>query len=169
MAKRPVLVLLGAVVLLAAVTWILSRILIPHHEPPEYTFWYDTGTRRLFPASPMHQPPIPAPSGADGVRAFVFSATGNCNDTGRLAIGYLLTLPVASRVSVPIDAAIADGLIRREHGTGWVRASSKEGEMVLAQFRNREPCLEYRRRRTPIRRQSGLSDSDTLDLERDRR
>ena len=60
------------------------------------TFWYyDTNTKKLFPAAREATPPIAAPSDAgkdtkSGVRAWVYSCS-SCSDASSQFIGYMIT------------------------------------------------------------------------------
>lgn len=65
-------------------------------------YFYDLGTGSLFVAPNTEVPPITAPSGKMGVRAYVYSC-GDCGDEAQRFIGYLETYtPEAQRTMLAL-------------------------------------------------------------------
>lgn len=91
--KDLIKLVIAAVALLVGVGLIVARGGGPDRRGvpgPEAHFYYDLDTGELFTESVTRTPPITAPSGGEGVRAFVFTC-GQCASS-QLVIGYLQKL-----------------------------------------------------------------------------
>jgi len=91
MRKQTLKIGLAAAALVVGVgliTWSLTRPNpLRQGRAPKEHFFYDVNDGELFAASAGEIPPIEAPSGGEGVRAYVY-ACGRCTEA-RLQIGYL--------------------------------------------------------------------------------
>jgi WD40 repeat protein len=112
-------------------------------------FWYDEGTKMLFGELPTEYPPIVAPSGAEGVRAYVYTDS-TCDDASGRYIGYFEKYPDPKAVAQAVDmisrALLHDQrLLRRPDSAEWVVANSVEGLAILDDFAplSENACFQY--------------------------
>ena len=159
MGKNPVVTVMSVIVATVAVIVLIFAVtrIINHLRPARagtqmYVFWYDTGKRKLYPGALADVPPVRLPSGAEGVRAYVF-AERDCSDPNDRFIGYLekhldvnrdvlmgrLTMSGGSRTEL-----LQERLVRApEEGSLWVKIGSPEGQRLLAVSLARKHCPEY--------------------------
>ena len=151
MGKNPVVAVIAAIVLVVAVIWIAKSVFNIGTTPtPGQTFWYDTGSNKLYGVAGNEEPPMPAPSGSEGVRAVVF-AKGSCDKASDRYIGYLEKHddPEAAKAApTAMEKAqfMAKRDVRLEKGTTWVKADSDEGWEILEQYsppNTPQRCMEY--------------------------
>ena len=156
MGNNPAVAIIAAIVLIVAVVWIASSVFNiggGGGGPSDDTFFYDTQTKKLFGALPTEVAPIEAPSGAEGVLAYVFKKKGgDCKNADDRFIAYLWRHPDPEAVKAAVGA-IERGLImnqadvRREDESDWVPRDSAEGDEIIREFPDdsRDRCMEYRR------------------------
>jgi len=90
-AQSKKLFLAIGLILVAAVIFVIGRVRRPGHAIVG-EMYYDLGSRELFVGPSDVLAPIEAPSGGEGVRAFVF-ACGQCADPFKGEIAYLVKYP----------------------------------------------------------------------------
>ena len=88
MGNNPVLVVVAVVILAVAIVLIAWNMGGNPPPPQGSRSFYDEGTKELYPFAKQEWPPVKAPSGQDGVKAFVYSCT-DCEDKSSRFIGYL--------------------------------------------------------------------------------
>ena len=107
--------------------------------------WYDTGTGRLYGAKGELLAPMPAPSGAEGVKAIVCTRGSPENKADRF-IAYLEKYTPQGRAQMqavqqehPGDfieqmtrIAAEEKLVKAAQGGQWVPAGSAEGKAVMS-------------------------------------
>ena len=76
--------IVAVLLLIVAMTWIVSNTGGPVSPYGEEDFFYDVNTGQLFSASIGEYPPVVAPSGGEGVKAKVFSCT-DCDSSPKIA------------------------------------------------------------------------------------
>lgn len=110
-------------------------------------WFYDVQTGELFVYAGAEPAPVTAPSGGEGVQAFVF-ACGECTESNR-RIGYLEKYTpegLAYLKNSPLDEeGAADpgylvGHITEDGSILWVKSGSAQGRMITEQYRGR--CQE---------------------------
>jgi len=109
-------------------------------------YYYDIGDGQLFTALSNEIPPIDAPSGKQGVRAYVF-ACGDCANESERFIGWMeMYTPDAKRImtSPPTEAENMDAfeVMERGHlvsadGRNWVSANGEQGFQVMESMQSR--------------------------------
>lgn len=121
--------------------------------------WYDTGTSKLYGQTELSAiPPVKAPSGEEGVRAFVFSCT-NCSDKSSQFIAYLEKYAPEARAEyeklrssedMPARAAAQQNtMVRGEDDTEWVERMTDEGQAIIFSAADQcapspaQPCTTY--------------------------
>ena len=141
MGKNPIVAVVAVIVVVVAVIFMFrgggGKDL---SSSVAQTNWYDTGTGELYGVTPTGNefPPMPAPSGKDGVMAYVFSCT-SCTDKGSRFIGYLekytdedkAALADRSGPAGARHAIMNNSQVRGEEDTEWVSISSAEGADVV--------------------------------------
>jgi len=154
MGKNPVVAIIAVIVLIVAIVMIARSMSGDSGAVQKVgdVFWYDTGSNQLY-GAPMDIPPLKAPSGSDGVIAYVF-AKGSCDNAADRSIAYLETNPDRDAIMnaagmeerIPL---MEQRLVRREGDTEWVEANSDEGAAILAEAaaarQDGVACLEYRK------------------------
>jgi len=154
MGKNSVVAIIAVIILIAAIVLIARNMSggFGSGETFGHVFWYDTGSKELY-GAPAALPPITAPSGSEGVTAYVF-AKGSCDNAGDRFIVYLEKYPDKEAVMnaptmVERAPLMEQRLIRREDDADWVEASSDEGVAILAEAdaagQNGVACPEYRK------------------------
>ena len=160
MGKNSVVGVIAAIVLIVAIVMVARSMSGSSGEQTVATtdvlttdvFWYDTGSKELY-GAPLDLPPLKAPSGSDGVIAFVF-ATGSCDNAADRFIACLMTYADREAVMTAADmetrrALMEKRLVRRETDASWVEASSPEGKAILEEAdkaqQNGVPCRRYRK------------------------
>lgn len=146
--RNSAIVTIGAVVvlILSLGTIILSQGGRAPVRPVD-VYYYDVGTGDLFQEKNTLIPPISAPSGKPGVRAYVF-ACGDCGDDSKRFIGWLeMYTPDAKRImtSPPTEAENMDAFEVMERGhlisvpgnNEWVSMSSEEGFEIMDSIQNK--------------------------------
>ena len=152
MGKNPVAAIVAVIILIVAVVMIAKSMSGGSAVQGGDTdaFWYDTGSKELY-GGPHDIPPLKAPSGSDGVRAYVFAST-SCDKAGDRFISHLETNPDReahlNARSIEERVALAGAqMIRREADADWVTADSDEGRAILQETfeagQNNVPCLKY--------------------------
>ncbi|MFG0249166.1 MAG: hypothetical protein ACF8OB_09795 [Phycisphaeraceae bacterium JB051] len=125
-------------------------------------YFMDTADGSIFTAKSDQLPPITAPSGKHGVRAFVF-ACGDCGDEANRFIGWLETYTPEAKKAIyqPVTGPeggmakfemIENGhLIAAPDSTGvWIKANSKDGFMLMDKIQGKcgnqapKPCFPGR-------------------------
>ena len=153
MGKNPVVAIIAVIILIVAIVMI-ARSMSGGSGSADYgeLFWYDTGSKQLY-AGPHEMPPIKAPSGSEGVQAYVF-AKSSCDNASDRFIVYLEKFPNKKAIMNASgmeerNALMAKRLIRRENDAEWVEANSDEGAAITAEvMAARETgvlCAEYRK------------------------
>lgn len=110
--------------------------------------FYDEGTRQIYPHFKTSQlPPVEAPSGKEGVRAFVYSC-GDCSDRSSHFIAYLQKHTAADKRALAATfsggdtgarvAVMGRRLIRRVSDTRWVEHASAAGQAIVTAVG--QPC-----------------------------
>ena len=130
MGKNPVVAVI-ALVVLAVALFIIIRTLGGGggtRGNPSDAFWYDLQTGKLFPHEGAVSP-IEAPSGGQGVRAYVF-ACKSCDDDNDRFIGYLERYTAEGKRIFEAEqaknnpmarmAAMSHLEVRREKDTEWL-------------------------------------------------
>ena len=129
MTRNPVVAVVAVVVLIVALFIILRQFGTGTRGNPSDAFWYDVEKKTLFPHEGVISP-IEAPSGGQGVRAFVY-ACKSCDDDNDRFIGYLqryteegkqyLETELAKERPDPMARMTANAYleIRREDDTEW--------------------------------------------------
>ena len=131
MVKNPVVAAVAVIVLVVALYIILRQVGLGGRGNPSDAFWYDVDKGVLFPHEGATSP-IEAPSGGEGVRAYVFACT-SCDDDSDRFIGYMERYtPEGKRIlaeeeaKAPTErnpmarmAAMPHLEIRRETDTEW--------------------------------------------------
>ncbi len=155
MGKNPVVAIIAVIILIVAIVLIAKNMSGDSGgvQRSGDGFWYDTGSKKLFGASSIEMPPIKAPSGSEGVLAYVF-AKGSCDNASDRSIVYLEKYP--DRDAIMKAASIEDRmpllakrLVRRENDADWVEASSEEGAAIIAEGtaarQSGKQCTEYKK------------------------
>ena len=132
-----------AVVLLLISLGVIIMTLTPNNPSRIVDVYFmDTADEVLFTATSDQLPPITAPSGKEGVRAFVFSC-GDCGDKASQFVGWLETYTAEAKaaISAPMDdpeAGMANyELIENGHmvcdpvSKRWVMANSEQGFNIM--------------------------------------
>ena len=140
MGKNPVVAVVAVIVIIVAVIFMLRGGGDDRSSDVPQANWYDTGTNELYGVKSADTgfPPMPAPSGKDGVMAHVFSCTG-CTDKGSRFIGYLEKYTDEDKAAMADPnappgarhAIMGSSLVRGEEDTEWVTQSSPEGFAIL--------------------------------------
>jgi hypothetical protein len=133
-------------------------------QPPSHrtvaVFFMDTADGSLFIEQSDQLPPIKAPSGKDGVRAFVFSC-GDCGDASQQFIGWLETYTHEAKKAIETPADPKTGMDNYEvvenghmvaspESKQWVKANSEAGFKIMDSIMNRckdgapKPCFPGR-------------------------
>ena len=149
MGKNPIVAVIAVVILIVAAVLIIKNMGGLDTGPTGSSTWYDTGTGELYGAEAGQIPPMPAPSGKEGVGAAVF-ADGSCDDKADRFIGFLHKYTdkgkadlEATQAKIPVDQAemtrIAreEKLVKREKDEEWVVAGTEEGAAIIAEASNR--------------------------------
>jgi hypothetical protein len=154
MGQNPIVALGAGVLLIVALIWIVMNVFDINIGGPEGAsddvFWYDEGESELYGALPNQYGPIVAPSGGDGVRAYVFT-NSTCEDDRY--IGYLEKYSDPEKMkgaSDMITRALLEQarLLRRPDSQEWVFAGeSEEGQQIQADYPNpmgsKNACPQY--------------------------
>lgn len=149
MAKRSSIQLLASALMLGVAGYFVWSYLQENRDPTPQIYFYDLSDRKLFTGSQDAVPPIPGldGEGEDGVRAIVFSPTGDCE--GDRQIAYLekyspqlkgefeaakanpgQDLPRMSR-----SAAQGHTFVRRVDETTWHPVNTEEGGRIMGEWR----------------------------------
>lgn len=151
---NPLLGVVVVVVLLGSAAAIMAR---RNGAPPApafaQTWFYDLGTGELFAADNQH-PPIPAPSGAEGVRAMIY-ACGDC-DPATWTPAYLETLTPQAKVAMQQpdetieqnrarSAAMTTGRLiaawpEKGQKPAWVSSNTPDAAAIVSRAAN--PCSD---------------------------
>ena len=140
MGKNPVVAIVAVIIIIVAIIFMFRGGGTDRSSTIPEANWYDTGTNELYgvASTGIDFPPIPAPSGKDGVIAHVFSCTA-CTDKGSRFIGYLEKYSdedkaaLADRSGPPgaRHAIMNNSLVRGEEDTEWVSKLSPEGQGLV--------------------------------------
>ena len=145
MAKNPVVAAIAVIVLVVALFFILRQLGLGTRSDPAEAFWYDVDKGVLFPHVGAVSP-IEAPSGGEGVRAFVF-ACNSCDDDNDRFIGYLERYSEEGKGIIEDGVANNDQLssrmramehheVRRQADADWY-LSSEEIDAIKAEIKKR--------------------------------
>ena len=149
MGKNPVVAIVAVIILIVAIIMI-AKSMSPGGGGVEQgetrAFWYDTGTNKLY-GAPPDVPPLPAPSGSEGVSAFVF-AQGSCDNASDRFIGYLEKFPNRDAIMAAQGAfermpLMEEALIRGEDDEDWVLKHSPAGADIMAASQGLNQCFTY--------------------------
>jgi hypothetical protein len=162
MNQNSAVVTIIAVVLLLVSLGVIIMTLTPKNPARVVDVYFmDTSDGSLFVDKSDQLPPVAAPSGKDGVRAFVFSC-GDCGDEASRFVGWLETYtPDAKKaISAPSDNPEAgmDNYEVVENGhmvcdpvsKKWVMANSEQGFKIMDMIQNKcgteapKPCFPGR-------------------------
>ena len=144
MGRNPVVTVIAVIVLIVAVIFIIRGV-TDRPIPVGLATWYDTGTNKLYGAKPDLVPPMPAPSGSEGVRAII-AARGSCYKEADRFIAYLEKYTDDGKVQFkevqqehPPDflaqmtrISMEERLVRREQDDQWFPADSVEGQAIMS-------------------------------------
>ena len=145
MGRNPVVTVIAVIVLVFAVLFIIRRCVTKSPLPFRLASWYDTGTGEFYYAQPGLVPPIPAPSGSEGVRAII-AARGSCYKEADRFIAYLEKYTDDGKVQFkevqeehPPDfiaqmarISMEERLVRTEEDDQWFLVSSVEGQDITS-------------------------------------
>ncbi len=125
-------------------------------------YFMDTADGSIFTDKSDQLPPITAPSGKHGVRAFVF-ACGDCGDEANRFVGWLETYTPEAKKAIETPAAGPEGgmanyelvenghLVASPDSNGkWIKANSKDGFMLMDKIQGKcgnqalKPCFPGR-------------------------
>ena len=160
MGKNPVVAVIAAIVLIVALIFIFKQMGGGGGVgSPQDAYWYDLDTGELFGHKNV-TPPVPAPSGGEGVRAHVY-ACNDCNDKTDRFISFLERYTEEGKKFLEKEQAAgtnpmfrAEALqyseVRREEDTEWVSGANMEETIaVRAQYETRcggkpaKPCFVF--------------------------
>ena len=148
MGRNPVVALIAVIILIVAIIMIAKNMSgggggVGASETR--VFWYDTGTNKLF-GAPPNISPIEAPSGSNGVSAFVF-ASGSCDNAGDRFIAYLEMFPNKDAIMAAQGfermPLMEEALVRGVDDEDWVLKNSLEGAEVMAGGQGLLQCVTY--------------------------
>lgn len=140
MGKNPVVAVIAVIILLVAVFFIFKQMGLGGggYGSAKDAYWYDVDTGELFGHAAV-LPPIEAPSGGEGVRAYLF-ACNDCDDKSDRFIGYLERYSEEGRRILkeeqdkgnPMARALAmEGAeIRRDTDEEWLPAMGDDGKAL---------------------------------------
>lgn len=144
MGKNPVVAVIAVIVLIVAVVIIFRQLGVGAGGigGPKDAYWYDLDTGKLFPHKAV-TPPVKAPSGGEGVRAYVYACT-SCDDKSDRFIGFLERYsdegkkileegPTADSGPMYRVEAMEHSEVRREADAEWVSGANMEEAMALRQ------------------------------------
>lgn len=137
-----VVTIITLMVLVGSIAAILMYNRPTVYEPME-VYYYDLDTNELFEGMSDDIPPVTAPSGGYGVRAYVYTCS-SCTDPDALFIGYLemftreakemMNRPTGSTADITPEEEMMllqqGHLVRAVEGEGWVPESSEAGLMI---------------------------------------
>ena len=136
MGNNPVLVVVAVVILIVAGILIFTNLSRSPDVPHNARNYWDEGDSKLYPYDGNEFPPVKAPSGGEGVRAYVFSCS-DCNDKGTRFLGYVQKFTPEGRADLlkafeennltDRIAAFEQSLIRHPDETDWYEKGSPEG------------------------------------------
>ncbi|HCD32286.1 MAG TPA: hypothetical protein DER01_07745 [Phycisphaerales bacterium] len=123
-------------------------------------YFMDTADGSIYVDKSDQLPPVTAPSGKDGVRAFVFSC-GDCGDESSRFVGWLETYTHEAKKAIMTPVAADNGvdnyeLIENGHMVAdpaskkWVKVNSEAGFKIMDQIQNKcgnnapKPCFPGR-------------------------
>ena len=151
MGKNPVVAIIAVIILIVAIVMIFKPSDTGVVGEAGDAFWYDTGSKELFGAK-HDMPPIKAPSGSEGVSAYVF-ANGSCDNAADRFIVFLEKFPdkdaIMNATSMEERIPLIEArLVRRENDADWVAANSEEGMAIVAEEKaardsGATPCVKY--------------------------
>ena len=148
MGKNPVVAVIAVIVLIVAVVLIVKNMSGggPKVQVGD-VFWYDTGDKKLYPAPQTELPPMTAPSGQEGVMAYVFTE-GSCDNANERFIGFLEKHPdkEAFKQAGGLEGRIAlleRRLVRRPEDAEWIAAGTPEGQELTNMIMQYKQCREY--------------------------
>ncbi|MFG0249180.1 MAG: hypothetical protein ACF8OB_09865 [Phycisphaeraceae bacterium JB051] len=144
MNQNSAVVTIIAVVLLLVSLGVIIMTLTPQRAARVVDVYFmDTSDGALFIDKSDQLPPIVAPSGKDGVRAFVFSC-GDCGDESSRFIGWLETYTPEAKKAIETPAEGPEGgmdnyevvenghLVAAPNSNGqWVMANSEPGFKIM--------------------------------------
>jgi len=162
MGKNLVVPVIAVIVLIVAAVLIVRTITGSDVLAAGKGTWYDTGSGKIYGGPAGVLPPVPAPSGKDGVAAAVFSK-GACKNSADRYIAYLYKYTEegkkrmeAAQLEATDDArpdpdvekirAITreHRLVKREKDTEWVQLGTEEGaEIAKSQPKGTRLCPTY--------------------------
>jgi len=141
MGKNPIVAVVAVIIVVVAVIYMFRGGGKDLSSSVAEWNWYDTGTSELYGDASPELSPIQAPSGKDGVKAYVFSCT-SCEDKGSRFIGYLEKYTDEDKAAIASTyesgnmgartEAYNNAKVRGENDTEWVVKSSAEGADVVA-------------------------------------
>lgn len=121
---------------------------------PEYTgpkkevnhHYWDLQEKKLFPGPTDQYPPIKAPSGGEGVRAYVYSCS-DCADKESHVVGYLFKNSDEAKALLVAEADMTGGenyqtwydgqLVRPVDDGDWVNIHSDEGKAIVKEAKGK--------------------------------
>lgn len=155
-----VVIIVAIVLLVLSLASIIYTSQGPSFEPRIIdVYYYDLGSKKLFIDKSDKYPPIAAPSGEKGVRAYVFSC-GSCADEKQRFIGYLemYTPKAKERLENPqppaaqmdpdvpppdFDIYNQGRLVRGMDTEEWVTAESEAGFQIIDKISTKCGGMEY--------------------------
>ena len=165
MNQNSAVVTIIAVVLLLVSLGVIIMTLTPSSPNRVVEVYFmDTADGQLFVEKSNQLPPIVAPSGKEGVRAFVFSC-GDCGDEASRYVGWLETYTAEAKKAITGTTENPEGpegmvdnyeLIENGHmvcdpqSKTWVPANSEPGFKIMDQIQNKcgneppKPCFPGR-------------------------
>jgi len=134
--QRQTIKLAVAIGLLVVTAWFLFRA--KGNGPRiESVYFYDVGSGELYSEAVETSPPTTAPSGSEGVRAFVF-ACNDCDDASDRFIGYLrkfsdayVSAVKSGNPEIPAEVIMAANLVRITDDQRWFVTESPRGQAIL--------------------------------------
>ncbi|HAI14361.1 MAG TPA: hypothetical protein DCM28_21835 [Phycisphaerales bacterium] len=162
MNQNSAVVTIIAVVLLLVSLGVIIMTLTPKQVGRVVDVYFmDTDDGKLFVDKSDQLPPVVAPSGKDGVRAFIFSCS-DCGDEASHFVGWLETYTPAAKKAIEAPVEGPEGgmdnyeLIENGHMVAdpvskkWVPANSEYGFKIMDMIQNKcgdeapKPCFPGR-------------------------
>ncbi len=145
--ENPTVAIIGTVVVLVASLAAIAYTVWPQPAiQPVDVYFYDVDANQLFTASNNDLPPIKAPSGGMGVRAYVF-ACNDCDDPDDRFVAWLEmytpeykqalrnprpVTPESDEPMIELGSVMEQGqLVRAPESPGWVSHASQQGLAVM--------------------------------------
>ena len=143
MGENPIVAVVATLVIVVSIVLMARRCVSNGSVKPTALNFYDVGAGKLYAEKDASTiAPVVAPSGEEGVRAWVYSCT-SCADKSSRFISYLekyteqgkAALERASRTA-NIAArlmAMSDNVVRHPTDTAWVTSPTPEGHAIRSE------------------------------------